>query len=837
MTYPDNYERKVGFNDIRQMLRGNCMCALGWERVGDMSMMTDASDINRSLAEVREFRRLKEEEEDLPLEFFFDVRQSVARLKLRGTHMEEQEMYELMRCLQTIEGFKGCITPEEETPAYPFLWEQVCDVNPYHDISVRIDGILDKYGHLKDNASTVLFRIRGELRRTAGSISQTLNGILKKAQQEGIVERDVTPTMRDGRLVIPIAPAMKKKINGIVHDESATGKTLFVEPTAVVEANNRVRELEAEEKREVIRILTEVSSEIRPHAEGILESMKLLAELDFIQAKAQLAEEMGAIEPVIVNRPHIDWINAVHPLLRRSLQKQGKDIVPLEITLDAKGAGTILIISGPNAGGKSVCLKTVGLLQYMAQCGMSVPLDERSTMGIFRNIMIDIGDEQSIEDDLSTYSSHLQNMKMMIKHADRQTLVLIDEFGTGTEPQIGGALAEAVLKQFWQKKAWGIITTHYQNLKHFAEGHPGVVNGAMLYDRHLMKALFQLQIGRPGSSFAIEIARKIGLPEEVISDASDIVGSDYIQSDKYLQDIVRDKRYWEQKRQTVHQREKDIEKTINKYETSAIEIEQERKAILRRAKEQAEELLKEANRRIENTIREIREAEAEKERTRQLREEMQAFREEVQEIEASGNNAQSLKLNAQSSKANEAAIEKKMQQILARRERREKKKAQAQATVSDAPASEANAKPSESEVPKIAKKLVSSNGQWVQVNGKWKMVLAGGKQSSSSVTPTEEQITKSSRMTRAVIDEHRNSFRHEIDVRGYRGDEAIMEVQRFIDDAILMGESQVRILHGKGNGILRQLIRQYLNTIPNVIGCRDEHVQFGGAGITVVEIG
>ena len=837
MTYPDNYERKVGFNDIRQMLRGNCMCALGWERVGDMSMMTDASDINRSLAEVREFRRLKEEEEDLPLEFFFDVRQSVARLKLRGTHMEEQEMYELMRCLQTIEGFKGCITPEEETPAYPFLWEQVCDVNPYHDISVRIDGILDKYGHLKDNASTALFRIRGELRRTAGSISQTLNGILKKAQQEGIVERDVTPTMRDGRLVIPIAPAMKKKINGIVHDESATGKTLFVEPTAVVEANNRVRELEAEEKREVIRILTEVSSEIRPHAEGILESMKLLAELDFIQAKAQLAEEMGAIEPVIVNRPHIDWINAVHPLLRRSLQKQGKDIVPLEITLDAKGAGTILIISGPNAGGKSVCLKTVGLLQYMAQCGMSVPLDERSTMGIFRNIMIDIGDEQSIEDDLSTYSSHLQNMKMMIKHADRQTLLLIDEFGTGTEPQIGGALAEAVLKQFWQKKAWGIITTHYQNLKHFAEGHPGVVNGAMLYDRHLMKALFQLQIGRPGSSFAIEIARKIGLPEEVISDASDIVGSDYIQSDKYLQDIVRDKRYWEQKRQTVHQREKDIEKTINKYETSAIEIEQERKAILRRAKEQAEELLKEANRRIENTIREIREAEAEKERTRQLREEMQAFREEVQKIEASGNNAQSLKLNAQSSKANEAAIEKKMQQILARRERREKKKAQAQATVSDAPASEANAKPSESEVPKIAKKLVSSNGQWVQVNGKWKMVLAGGKQSSSSVTPTEEQITKSSRMTRAVIDEHRNSFRHEIDVRGYRGDEAIMEVQRFIDDAILMGESQVRILHGKGNGILRQLIRQYLNTVPNVIGCRDEHVQFGGAGITVVEIG
>ena len=714
MIYPNNYEKKIGFDELRRLLRGNCMCTLGWERVGEMSFMTDASEINRSLAEVREFRRLKEEKEEVPLEFFFDVRQSVARLKLRGTHLEEQEMYELMRCLQTIEGFQGCIAPESETPEYPFLWELVRDVNPYHDISTRIDGILDKYGHLKDNASPALFRVRGELRRTAGSISQTLNGILKKAQQEGIVERDVTPTMRDGRLVIPIAPAMKRRINGIVHDESATGKTLFVEPTAVVEANNRVRELEAEEKREVIRILSEVSGEIRPHAEGVLQSMKLLAELDFIQAKGQLAAELNAIEPVVTDHPHIDWINAVHPLLRRSLQKQGKDIVPLNLNLNP---ASILIISGPNAGGKSVCLKTVGLLQYMVQCGLSVPIDERSTMGIFRNLMIDIGDEQSIEDDLSTYSSHLQNMKAMIKQGDDHTLLLIDEFGAGTEPQIGGALAESILKQFWQHKTWGIITTHYQNLKHFAEEHPGVTNGAMLYDRHQMQALFQLQIGRPGSSFAIEIARKIGLPEEVISDASEIVGSDYIQSDKYLQDIVRDKRYWEHKR-----REKDIEKTITKYESSALEIEQERKAILRRAKEQAEELLKEANRRIENTIREIREAEAEKERTRQLREEMQEFREEVADIDT---------------KAKDAAIEKKMQQIIARKERREKKKAQAAKEKAAQPATTAEkpAAPSADEMPKIAKKLVS----------------------------------------------------------------------------------------GKGNGILRQLIRQYLNTVPNVLGCRNAY--------------
>ena len=840
-------EEKLGFTAIRTLLRGNCLCQLGWERVGEMTFMTDAAEINRQLSEVREFRRLKEEAEELPLEFFFDVRQGVARLKLKGTHMEEQELFELMRCLQTIGSFKEVVNDNEndnddlnlnddlspqpsdlslnETSRYPTLWALAKDVFEYSEVSRRISQILDKYGHIKDSASSALFHIRGELKKAAGSVSQTLNSILRKAQQEGLIEKDVTPAMRDGRLVIPISPSMKRKISGIVHDESATGKTLFLEPTAVVEANNRVRELEAEERREIIRILVEVSDEIRPYADGILESMKFLGEIDFIQAKAQLAREFDAIEPEVLPYPHIDWVQARHPLLRNSLRRQNKEIVPLDILLRGEKSkdkgpkdipnGHLLIISGPNAGGKSVCLKTVGLLQYMMQCGLSVPMKENSTMGVFNTIMIDIGDEQSIEDDLSTYSSHLLNMKKMIKASNERTLLLIDEFGTGTEPQIGGAIAEAVLKQFWERKAWGVITTHYQNLKHFAEDHPGVINGAMLYDRHEMKALFQLQIGRPGSSFAIEIARKTGLPEEVISDASEIVGQDYIQSDKYLQDIVRDKRYWEQKRQTVHQREKDVEKTITRYETNIEEIDKERKAILRRAKEQAEELLREANRKIENTIREIREAAAEKERTRQLREELNDFRNEVREIDTT---------------EKDAAIEKKMQQILARRERKAKRK-QEKASGSKVQVSSQGQEPPKSQelspIEKLMKKFNEGDTSFdVKVT-----------QKSSIAAMADAERAKKSSMTRKVIEEHTRNFSHEIDVRGLRGDEALLKVQHFVDDAILIGVSQVRILHGKGNGILRSLIRDYLNALPNVLSCRDEHVQFGGAGITVVEIG
>ena len=837
---------------------------MGKEKVDEIAFSTDAVQVNEWLTQVREFRRLQAEKDDFPMQYFFDVRAAVSRIRLENTHLEEDEVWDLRRSLETIANIvrylnrasddddaeregsaldpKGRLPEQEPEYPYPALHRLTEGVMTFPAMIRRIDSILDKFGKIKDSASMTLASIRHELEKTQGSISRTLYTILHAAQKDGLVEKDAAPTMRDGRLVLPVAPQVKRRINGIVHDESATGKTVFIEPAEVVEANNKVRQLEAEERREVIRILTVFTDEVRPHVAEILESYQFLAQIDLIFAKSQLAELTKAFEPVVEDKPHLDWIRAVHPLLQLSLEKQGKHVVPLDIILTQQKR--LLIISGPNAGGKSVCLKTVGLLQYMLQCGLPVPIGDRSTTGLFHHILIDIGDEQSIENDLSTYSSHLMNMKQMMKQADAHTLLLIDEFGSGTEPTIGGAIAEAMLKQFWQKQAFGVITTHYQNLKHFAEDHPGVVNGAMLYDRHEMQALFQLAIGQPGSSFAIEIARKTGIPEEVIKDASDIVGSDYIQSDKYLQDIVRDKRYWEGKRQTIHQHEKSLESKINRYEDELTEIERQRKEILRKAKEEAEELLRESNKKIENAIREIREAQAEKERTRLVREELNTFKEELAGIDT---------------KDNDEAIARKIRQLQERKERREKRK-QEKAEKAANPAAAAPKKPA-AERPieagdTVRIKGLTSVGEVESTDGKMAVVIFGGMKTKMRADRLEHaEVSKSqlskqeernnniagsygmvSKDTRDVIDNRKLNFKQDIDVRGMRGDEAINAITYFIDDAILVGVSRVRILHGTGTGILRQLIRQYLATVPNVSHFRDEHVQFGGAGITVVDL-
>ena len=886
MIYPNNFEQKVGFTEIRMLLKGHCLSTLGKEKVDEMAFSADHVLINEWLQQVREFRRLKQEADDFPMQYFFDVRKAVARIRLENTHLEEDEVWDLRRSLETITNIvkylqrgerreergeineergeineeRGERREEVEYP-YPALQRLTEGVMTFPAMIRRIDSILDKFGKIKDSASMTLAGIRHELTKTEGSISRTLYTILHSAQKDGLVDKDAAPTLRDGRLVIPIAPNLKKRIGGIVHDESATGKTVFIEPTEVVEANNRVRQLEAEERREIIRILSVFSDEVRPHVQEILDSYQFLAQIDLIQAKASLAEQMKGIEPgpEVLSKPHLDWIQARHPLLQLSLEKQGKQVVPLDIRLEAtnptndtnsknnKTLGRLLIISGPNAGGKSVCLKTVGLLQYMLQCGLSIPVGDRSLCGIFDDIMIDIGDEQSIENDLSTYSSHLMNMKQMMRQANPKTLLLIDEFGGGTEPTIGGAIAEAMLKQFWQKKAFGVITTHYQNLKQFAEGHEGVINGAMLYDRKEMQALFQLSIGQPGSSFAIEIARKTGIPEEVIKEASDIVGSEYVQSDKYLQDIVRDKRYWEGKRQTIHQHEKSLEGRIARYESSIEEIEQERKEILRRAKEQAEELLRESNRKIENAIREIRESQAEKEAARRAREELNAFKEEVADIDT---------------RANDELIERKIRQIQERKERKEKRRQEKlskmgeDAKRNENVAAEVKAPAQLQKGDYVRIKGLTSVGTIESIDGKIATILFGGmktkmraerlerveapKQEKSKTEERNAAIVGSygnlSNDTRNVIDNRKLNFHQDIDVRGMRGDEAINAITYFIDDAILVGMSRVRILHGTGTGILRQLIRQYLATVPNVSHFRDEHVQFGGAGITVVDL-
>lgn len=821
------------------MLKEACLCQLGRERVDEMQFMTAFDAVDRCLNEVVEFVRLMQVEGDFPCDFFFDVREPLSRIRIEGMYMSADELFSLRRSLDTIGRILSLLRKQggdsadgEDNPLYPALRSLAGDVEAFPRIIRDIDSIIDKFGTVKDSASPALARIRGELSRTSGSISRTLNAILRRAQADGLVEKDASPTMRDGRLVIPVAPALKRKMGGIVHDESASGKTVFIEPAEVVEANNRIRELEAEEKREIIAILSAFSAELRPQVPQLLQAYDFLGEMDFIRAKAELSIRFNAVKPALLDRPMMDWGAAYHPLLELSLRKHGRRMSPLDIGLD--GERRILLISGPNAGGKSVCLKTAGLLQYMLQCGMLIPVHERSRAGLFKSLFIDIGDQQSIEDDLSTYSSHLLNMKNTLRNCNMQSLILIDEFGGGTEPLIGAAIAEALLKRFNERGAFGIITTHYQNLKHFADATPGIVNGAMLYDRGEMRPLFQLQIGNPGSSFAVEIARKIGLPEEVISDASQIVGSDYIQSDKYLQDIVRDKRYWESKRKNVHQKEKELDEMLGKVQESTDDLKKSRKQILKDAREEAERLLREANAKIENTIRAIVESKAEKERTRQARQELSDFSKQLEELARQKQQMQT---------------DREMAKILARQERKkngkkEKNSAQQQGS---ADAQKQNSPKLPAIVAGMYVRLAGQQavGEVMEVKKNGAVVRFGAIKSTVSIDrlqPAEapkEEVRKVSFLTSETqeqLHQKRMNFKSDIDIRGMRGEEALQAIGYFIDDAVVCNVHQLRILHGTGNGILRTLVRQYLSTLPFVKKFHDEHVQFGGAGITIVEL-
>lgn len=819
MIYPDNFEQKIGFDKIRQLLTGKCLSSLGEEKVAEMAFSSDYTPIIEYLSQTDEFIRIIQEEDSFPTNYFIDVRPSLRNIHVEGTWIDESALLDLRRSLETIRDIVSFLKKdEEENSPYPYLYKLAGEVVIFPQLISKIDSILDKYGRIKDNASPELGNIRREMAKISSSISRSLNAILRSAQSEGLVEKDVTPTIRDGRLVIPVAPAFKRKIKGIVHDESASGKTVFIEPSEVVEANNRIRELESEERREIIKILTAFANILRPLVPEIVQSYDFLALIDFIRAKAAFALDINAIKPVIEDQQIIRWYRAKHPLLFLSHKRQNKDIIPLDIELDDDNR--ILIISGPNAGGKSVCLKTVGLLQYMVQCGIPIPLSENSKVGLFDYIFIDIGDEQSIENDLSTYSSHLTNMKFFVKNCNEKTILLIDEFGGGTEPQIGGAIAESLLKRFNNKKAFGVITTHYQNLKHFANENKGVVNGAMLYDRHMMQPLFTLSIGNPGSSFAIEIARKIGLPEDVISDASDIVGSDYINMDKYLQDIVRDKRYWETKRQNIRTKEKRLEEITATYETDLLSVEKQRKEILRQAKTDAERILSEANAKIENTIRTIRELQAEKEKTKLARQTLTEFRDSLENTD-----------NLQDKK-----IASKIQKL---KEREQKKKPK-----------EKSVKEPKVETISIGDNVrikgQSSVGQVIDIQRGNATVAFGMIKSTAKLDSLEyvsknqiKRDSKSTLVSAANTDDIRDkklNFKQDIDVRGMRGDEALQAVMYFIDDAILVGMSRVRILHGTGTGILRQLIRDYLRTVHGIRNYQDEHVQFGGSGITVVDL-
>jgi DNA mismatch repair protein MutS2 len=698
-------------------------------------------------------------------------------------------------------------------------------VKTYPYVLDAIDRIIDKKGVIKDSASSKLKEIRSELAGKAIQVSKRLNAILKQAQSDGIVDQDTAVSIRNGRGVIPVSAYDKRKIKGLIHDQSASGKTVFIEPEEIVEINNDIIELEYEEKREIVKILTAFADNIRPYIDDLLESNIFLGQVDFIRAKALLGNYLHSIRPVIAEKPYLSWKRAVHPLLKLAFEKiEGRKVIPLDIALDEKDR--ILVISGPNAGGKSVCLKTVGLLQYMLQCGMTIPVAEGSETGIFESILIDIGDEQSIDNDLSTYSSHLLNMKYFLKNGTARTLILIDEFGTGTEPMLGGSIAEALLGELNRKKVFGVLTTHYTNLKHFASLTEGIVNGAMAFDNHLMQPLFQLTIGKPGSSFAFEIARKIGLPEDILSAASGKAGVKNIDYDRHLKDIARDKRYWETKRQSIRQQEKRLEELMAEYENELAGAKALRKEIIMKAMDEAQQLLNESNRMIEYTIRQIKESQAEKKKTKDVRQKLEEFKSSVVEEKM----VRDTRVEEKAARLSTRAKKVKLETELPVEEPEE-------VVSSDQPFKAGEA---------VRMKDTQAAGEIIAIKGKKVQVETGSLRFFVDIDKIERvsgsELRKSLRSNMPVREKDpglilRNiDFKPEIDIRGVRGEEAINKVRELIDNALIVQHRHLRILHGKGNGILRQLVRQYLDTVDVVKSFRDEHVEFGGSGITVVEM-
>lgn len=826
LVYPENFESKIGFDKIRELLKGRCLSELGKELVDEIRFVSDFDRLKEDLSLVNEFVVILREMENFPTSFYFDLREALVKIRIEGRFLEIQELFDLKRSLETISGIVRFLKQAKDEQ-FPCLKRLLSNVQVYPYVIERIDNILNKYGKIKDNASPELARIRKELISKQSGVSKRLQAILKKAQDDGLVEDDASVAIRDGRAVIPVASAFKRKLIGIVHDESSTGKTSYIEPAEVVELNNQIRELEYAEMREIVRILTIFSSDIRPYVPDLMLAYEFLGKIDFIRAKAIYANDINGIKPYMENKCQLEWEGAVHPLLMLALRRENRKVVPLNITLTPKKH--ILLISGPNAGGKSVCLKTVGLLQYMLQCGLLIPVKENSVTGVFEKLFIDIGDEQSIENDLSTYSSHLMNMKFFLKNSNEKTLVLIDEFGTGTEPMLGGAIAESILSQLDQMKTFGVITTHYTNLKHFASSSAGIENAAMMYDSAKMEPLFQLDIGKPGSSFAFEIARKIGLPESILQMATEKIGKDHINFDKHLRDIVRDKRYWETKREKIRKVEKSLDELAGKYETDLGQLEKQRKEILLNAKQEAERILAEANKRIENTIFEIRESQADKEKTKLIRAKLTEFKLEVQEI----------------TDVPDEFIDKKIQKLKEKESHRNEKRAVRKETVQKVIVPEP-------EVWVIGDKVLMTGnqnvGEILELNEKNAVVAFGQLRTSVSrdrlqkITNNEaKKVQRTYNQTLPNINkglsEKRLNFKTEIDVRGQRGEEAVQTIQAFIDDAIMLDFSELRILHGKGNGILKEMIRNYLKSEPIVKSVRDEHVQFGGAGITVVELG
>ena len=831
-------EQKVGFDKIREKIAAKCATQYAARKVAAEQISHDGAEIMFRLRLTDEMRLICLFEDSFPAGGYLDTKEFLLPLQGEGTSIDLPSLRLLRTSLDTLRRilsfFQDC-----KDDLYPTLRQISASVSYEPEIGRYIERILDRTGEVRDNASPALGEIRRSLKAKEGQVGRRINAILGAAKEEGLVGSDDEVVVRDGRMLIPVAAGSKKKLPGIVYGESATGKTAFVEPFEIVELENQIRELQFEEQREIARILSEFTDFLRPSLPALIAASEYIGEIDFIRSKALVALDMIAGMPILSDNGEFNLRRARHPLLEASLRREKKEIVPLTLSLSREKH--ILLISGPNAGGKSVCLKTVGLLQYMFQWGMLIPTSEVSEMLIFDSIFIDIGDDQSLENDLSTYSSHLQNIRDILTHATPHSLILLDEFGSGTEPAAGGAIAEAVLARLDKMGAYGVITTHYTNLKLYADKSSGVVNGAMLFDGAAIKPLFQLQQGMPGNSFAFELARKMGLPADVVKDAEERAGTEFVNIERNLRQIARSRRALDEKLARIKSTDKTLENLTDRYQKELEDVKALKKRMLDEARDQAAEILAEANRQVEKTIRDIRESQAERDKTRVARENLTKFKESLQEEKPS---------------ENDAAIERKMQRIIERKEReRARKEKRGERPPVEPGVTEGKPlreKDSDKRPLSVGDKVrLKDNdmvGEVTQISAKYISVSIGSIISKLAPGKVEkisnQQYKEKSRSTfRPVIHYDSESisrrkleFRPTIDIRGQRLVDALDIVMHFIDDATMVGVGQVKILHGKGNGVLREEIRKYLKTVPAVKSFRDEAVQQGGAGITVVEM-
>ena len=834
-------EQKLGFDRIRKMISDRCSTEYASGRVYGELFSSDRNEIRRRLLLTDEMRLIMMFEESFPGNGYIDCLSFLKPLENPSSNIDLVSLRKLKTMLETLgkvvrffEGIKDGV--------YPNLKKMTAPIIGFPAVQQRIDGILDRFGDVKDTASDELYSIRKSLKDKEGAISRRISSILRKAQEDGIVDSDAGISMRDGKMLIPVSAANKRKIPGFIYDESSSGKTAFIEPAEVVELDNQIKELKFAEGREILKILLDFSDFVRPYVPELTGAAEFLGEIDFLMAKAQVSLDIIAGMPIISDGGQMNIRKARHPLLEKALKRERKEIVPLTVSLNPQKH--ILLISGPNAGGKSVCLKTVGLLQYMFQWGMLVPTSETSELPVLDRIMVSIGDDQSLDNDLSTYSSFLAAMKQMMEKADGRTLVLIDEFGSGTEPAAGGAIAEALLSELDARGTYGVITTHYTNLKLYASGDTGVVNGAMMFDVKNIAPLFKLEMGLPGNSFAFELARKMGLPENIIKDAENRAGEEFVGIERNLRKIARNRKALDEKLERIRHTDRTLESITDKYQKELLEIKQLKKEIIDKARKEADEIIKGANRQVENTIRTIKEAQAEKEITNEARKELQNF---VSVLS---------KKKEQDQKDRDEYIEKKIKQIDARRERERQRKAQRAGEKAQREAEELIAEQQREESFRNAplkageKVRIKSNGmvgEVTKVSSKAVTVSIGNIISKMSpdkverITSNEFKSASKNSVKPAKtvridesISERKLNFHTELDVRGERVNDAIEKVMRYVDDAIMLNMSSVRIIHGKGTGALREEIQKFLRSTPGVSSVADEHIQFGGTGVTIV---